>query len=305
MTGHKSCVDLIHYGPEAPSYRPVSLGESNTYCRQLARSHYENFTVASYLMPTDLRQHFYNIYAYCRWADDLADELADPNESLQMLDWWEEQLESRYAGRATHPVFVALGPTIESFEIPIEPFRQLLRAFRRDQRQTRYETLDDLLSYCECSANPAGRIVLHLARSHNAENAILSDLICTGLQLANFCQDVGRDYVRGRIYLPLESCREFGYSEADFDARVYNASFRYLLESEVDRAEAYLRAGVPLVDRVPSPFRVDIELFVRGGLAVLDAIRRAEYNVWRKRPTIGKWKKTQLLIGVWWRALVR
>ena len=301
MSSNESCIDLIRYGPGSENSTAVSLKDGNAYCRQLARSHYENFSVASFLLPRDLRQHFYNVYAYCRWADDLADEIGDPQESLRLLDWWEAQLEACYQGRSTHPVFVALRPTIQRFDMPIAPFRQLLYAFRRDQQQTRYETLDDLLSYCECSANPVGRIVLRLAHSDSVENAVFSDSICTGLQLANFCQDVARDNARGRIYLPQVNWAKCGYTEADFAACVYNAPFRELLKAEVDRAETYLQAGEPLVRKVRGPTCLDIELFVRGGLAILAAIRRADYNVWQQRPTIGKWKKTQLLIGAWCR----
>lgn len=305
MSSQEFCIDLDHFGPDAVSCPPVSLDEANFYCRQLARSHYENFTVASYLLPRELRQHFYNVYAYCRWADDLADETAGPAESLPLLDWWEEQLRFCYIGRVTHPVFVALQPTVRAFDLPIEEFCRLLQAFRRDQQQTRYDTREELLSYCQCSANPVGRIVLHLARCYDSENAALSDSVCTGLQWANFCQDVSNDYSRGRIYLPLESCRKFGYSEADFAAQVYNASFRDLLQSEVDQAEAYLHAGRPLVHRMPGRLRIDIDLFVRGGLYILEAIRHADYNVWDKRPTVKTWKKIQGLIGAWWRTRVR
>ncbi len=228
------------------------LPQAQAYCRRLARTHYENFTVASWLLPRKLRQHFANIYAYCRWSDDLADETAGGAESLQLLDWWQSQLDDCYRGIATHPVFVALQSTIDEFDIPIDPFRDLLIAFRQDQTQTRYETFDDLLGYCRNSANPVGRLVLYLGRCHDDRRGQLADNICTALQLANFWQDVARDYDRGRIYLPQESCRRAGYDEAMFARREFNPQFRQLLAGEVDRAES-LFARRPTAGRTHAP----------------------------------------------------
>lgn len=292
--------DLARFGPHVAS-TPPTPGEARAYCRRLARTHYENFTVASFLVPRALRPHFHAIYAYCRWADDLADETGSADESLALLDWWQESLEACYRGRATHPVFVALGKTIAEFAIPIGPFLALLTAFRRDQQQTRYATFEDLRAYCRGSADPVGRLVLYLARAHDGERGELSDQICTGLQLANFCQDVANDWDRGRIYLPGESWRRFGYDEAMFARREMNTAFRRVMEVEVARAEAFLIAGMPLADRMPREFQVQIELFARGGLAIVDAIRAIDYDVWRKRPTVGKWKKLGLLASSWWR----
>jgi squalene synthase HpnC len=291
--------ELSSYGP-GTSAAPPSLAEAQSYCRQLARTHYENFTVASWLLPRELRQHFCHIYAYCRWSDDLADETGDPAQSLRLLDWWEGQLDDCYRGLATHPVFVALVSTIQEFGIPIEPYRNLLIAFRQDQTQTYYETFDDLLGYCRNSANPVGRLVLYLARSHDDERGRLADSICTGLQLANFWQDVARDYDRGRIYLPQESCRRAGYDQSMFARREFNPQFRHLLSGEVDRAEQFLRAGQPLVTLMPRKLRVDIQLFIDGGLAILRAIRRIDYNVWRQRPVITRAAKLSLLLRAWW-----
>jgi squalene synthase HpnC len=291
--------ELAIYGPSADRERP-SLAEAQAYCRRLAESHYENFTVASWLLPAELRPHFCHVYAYCRWSDDLADETAGGNESLALLDWWQSQLEDCYRGVTAHPVFVALEETIREFEIPIEPFRDLLTAFRQDQIKTRYETFDELLGYCRNSANPVGRLVLHLGRCHDETRGQLSDSICTGLQLANFWQDAARDYDRSRIYLPMEDCRRFGYDEAMFARREFNPQFRELLKSEVDRAEAYLRAGQPLVDKMSPKLRVDVQLFIAGGLAILKAIRRNDYDVWQKRPTVSKTTKLGLLLRAWW-----
>jgi squalene synthase HpnC len=298
MSASDFAAELAQFGPQGA--RPkVRLEEARTYCERLARRHYENFTVASWLLPRHLKQHIYNIYAYCRWADDLADETGGGVTGLALLDWWEGQLQDCYRGRAQHPVFLALAETIEQFEIPQEPFLDLLSAFRQDQRQNRYETFEELLGYCRRSANPVGRLVLHLGRCHEPENVRLSDSICTGLQLANFWQDVARDWERGRVYLPTESRRRFGYRDEMLSRRECNSQFRELLAYEVQRAESYLLTGKPLIQRVPRELRIDVSLFVRGGLAVLTAIRRTKYDVWSKRPTVNKLAKLKLLLSAW------
>jgi squalene synthase HpnC len=303
MSAATFTAELASYGP-APlaARRAPSLAEAQDYCSRLAQSHYENFTVASWLLPAELRPHFHAVYAYCRWSDDLADETAGGDESLRLLDWWENELAACFRTETRHPVFVALRHTIEEFSIPIEPFRELLVAFRQDQYRKRYETFNDLLAYCRNSANPVGRIVLYLARSATAANFALSDSICTGLQLANFCQDVARDYDRGRIYLPQAECRAAGYDESRFARREYNTAFRELMAVQVARGEEMLRAGEPLIARVPRELRIDVSLFIRGGLAILDAIRRRNYDVWRRRPEVGKLTKLRLLAEAWWRS---
>ncbi|QDU93271.1 squalene synthase HpnC [Lignipirellula cremea] len=290
--------ELEKYGPGS-AMSPPGLLEAQDYCRRLAGSHYENFTVASWLLPPRLRQPFCNVYAYCRWADDLADETGDSFRSLELLSWWERQLDDCYRGRARHPVFVALINTIEEYDLPPEPFRDLLSAFRQDQRKRRYETFAELLDYCRRSANPVGRLVLRLGRFDNAANAAWSDSICTGLQLANFWQDVRRDYEQDRIYLPRETQRRFGYGEDMFEDRTASDAFRQMLAFEVDRAESYLEAGRPLLEQTPPSLRVDIDLFLRGGLAILDAIRRQQFDVWKRRPSVGKLAKIRLLWSAW------
>ena len=282
-------------------FPPVSLDDARSYCRKLATTHYENFSVVSLLVPRRLRPHFHAIYAYCRGADDLADESPNPQTALTRLDQWERHLCASFRGEANHPVFVALADTVRTFDLPIEPFTDLLTAFRRDQQQSRYETIDDLLDYCRCSANPVGRLVLRLAGGQTPENVSLSDSICTGLQLVNFCQDVARDYDRGRIYLPRASWQEFGYDEAMFARRQFNPAFAHMLAAEVGRAERFLFDGLPLARQAPREIRPQIELFARGGLEVVAAIRRIDYNVWAMRPIVSRFRKLQLLAAAWCR----
>jgi squalene synthase HpnC len=301
MSAATFAAELDSYGP-APltARRAPTLPEAQEYCRRLAKGHYENFTVASFLLPHELRPHFHAVYAYCRWADDLADETAGGVESLRLLDWWDDELAACYRGEAWHPVFVALRHTIDEFGIPIEPFGNLLIAFRQDQNRNRYETFNELLGYCRNSANPVGRLVLYLGRAAKPQNVALSDSICTGLQLANFWQDVARDYTRGRIYLPMSDCRAAGYDESMFERRQFNPAFRKLLAGEVERAESMLRLGERLVLQVPRELRLDVALFIRGGLAILDQIRRLDYNVWRRRPLVSKLAKLRILASAWW-----
>jgi squalene synthase HpnC len=300
--------------PAAHAPRPTSLAPTSSspapnratprqarrYCRRLARRHYENFTVASRLLPRRLRQHFANLYAYCRWADDLADESPDPQEALRLLEWWEGQLRECQTGRATHPVFIALAETIRRFNLPLDPFLDLLVAFRQDQRVARYETIEQVLEYCRWSANPVGRLVLMLGECCTTERMRLSDSVCTGLQLANFCQDVAGDWRRGRVYLPQDACRRHGFTEDDFARGVCNDAFRRLLAEHVDLAEGYLHAGSPLAAKMPPGLRLPVALFAAGGLAILEAIRRADYDVWTRRPTVSKWEKLRLVAKCWW-----
>lgn len=293
--------DLQLYGPQADPVEPPSRRRARRYCRRLARRHYENFSVLTRLLPRRLRQPVADIYAYCRWADDLADETGDPQRATALLRWWEGQLRQCYDGRATHPVFVALADTVRRFEIPSQPFADLLAAFRQDQRVTRYETTTEVLEYCRYSANPVGRLVLHLGRCATPDRVQLSDAVCTGLQLANFCQDVAGDWDRGRVYLPTVECRRFGFVEPDFARRQCTDAFRKLLRSRVDEAEGWLRRGWPLVARLPPDLRLPVALFVRGGMAVLGAIREAGFDVWTARPSVSRMDKLRIMWQCWWR----
>lgn len=304
MTATTFADDLLRYGPHAlrgDRVREPTLDEASAYCRSLARRHYENFTVASWLLPRHLRTHFCHIYAYCRWSDDLADELDSTEQSRQLLAWWEGQLDDCLAGRARHPVFVALRATIDQFAIPRRPLADLLIAFRQDQERTRYRDWPQLEDYCRYSANPVGELVLYLGRCHAPENVAMSDSICTGLQLANFCQDVCRDFARGRIYLPQDEWVQFGVDEALFGQRQAHDALRALLAFQVDRAERLLETGWPLVDHVPKELRIDVSLFVQGGLAILAAIRRARHDVWSSRPTVSRLAKMAIFARAWLR----
>jgi squalene synthase HpnC len=284
---------------------PVSLAEAETYCRRLATSHYENFPLVSWLLPRDLHQHFYNVYAYCRWSDDLADEIGDPARSLELLEWWQGQLDACYAGEARHPVFVALAQTIREFLIPRQPFADLLSAFQQDQRVSTYETFADLRDYCRRSADPVGRLVLYLVRQHTPRNVAWSDSLCTGLQLANFWQDVRRDRQLGRVYLPREDRLRFGYRDDDLERQITNQAFLDVMRFEVTRAREFLEAGLPLIPELPGRLQVDLELFARGGLRILGCIEEIGYRVWDVRPTVSKLDFARLFCGCVWRRLQR
>ncbi len=278
-----------------PAIAPA-LEEARAFCRKLAESHYENFHVASWFLPRALRPHFHSIYAYCRISDDLGDEVGDTAAALALLDLWGRELDACYEGRARHPVFVALAQTIRSCGIPKEPFADLLVAFRQDQTVTRFAAMDDVLAYCRYSANPVGRLVLYACGEVNEENFRLSDSTCTALQLANFWQDVRVDYGKGRVYLPQADMQRFGVTDATIAAGVATPEFRALMRHEVEFARRLFEQGLPLIDRVSRELALDLDLFSRGGLEILRAIERQDYDVLRARPAIGKTTKMQLAI---------
>ncbi len=274
---------------------PPSEAEAQEYCRRLARSHYENFSVATWFLPKRFQQHFFNVYAYCRISDDLGDEVGDTNASLKLLDEWETELDACYAGSPRHPVFVALAETVRVCQIPKHEFHDLLTAFRQDQTVTRYGTFEDLLGYCKNSANPVGHLVLYVCGYGDAERQKLSDFTCTALQLANFWQDVSVDYAKGRVYLPLEDLRRFGVQESDIEAQRNTPQFIEMMKFEVERAREWFRQGLPLVNKVNRELAVDIELFSRGGEEILKAIARQGYAVLGRRPAISKLRKLALV----------
>ena len=304
---------LALWGPGESRPTPT-LTQARAYCKQLATSHYENFTVASLLLPRRLLPHFHAIYAYCRWADDLGDETGGGQHALDLLAWWRRQLLNCYSPSSPevgnnesslHPVMVALKATIQTYQIPPEPFLDLLRAFEQDQRLPRYETYPQLLDYCRYSANPVGRLVLYVCDCFDESRAILADQVCTGLQLANFWQDVARDYAMGRVYLPAEDRRLFGYTDEDLASRRCTPAFVNLMRHEIQAARALFDAGMALVPRIPREMRIDIDLFIQGGRAILDKIEQIGFNVWQTRPALSKFEKGKLMAGAIFRQLFR
>jgi squalene synthase HpnC len=274
--------------------RPYSLPEAFAYCRRLTTSHYENFTVASWLLPRALRPHLYAVYTYCRSVDDLGDEAE--GDRLALLDDWEGELRRCYDGSPRRPAFVALRETVRRFDIPQEPFLRLIEANRMDQRVNRYRTYGELLGYCQNSANPTGHIVLYLFGYRDEERQRLSDSTCSALQLTNFWQDVRRDLDKGRIYIPLEDMERFGYGEADLLEGRVDGRFRDLMAFQVERTRELFRQGLELIPKVRGRARLDLRLFSLGGLAVLDAIEAIDYDVLHRRAKLSRARKAWLTV---------
>ena len=277
--------------------RVWSPEESRAYTRWLATHHYENFHVVSLLLPKRLHQDFYNVYAFCRWADDLADEIGDPAESLRLLAWWRSELQAMCTGSARHPVFVALAGTAREFSLPVQLFDDLIKAFEQDQTVTRYRDFEELFQYCRYSANPVGRLVLGLCGYQDAERQALSDATCTALQLANFWQDVTVDLEKDRVYLPLDLLEAHGYPLEELFARRFDPRFRAAMREAVNVTRELFLRGLPLADSVDRRLAIDLELFSRGGLRVLDKIERQDYDVLRSRPAISKVERVGLLLS--------
>jgi squalene synthase HpnC len=274
-----------------------TLAEAESYTRWLATHHYENFHVVSLLLPKRLHQDFYNVYAYCRWADDLGDEIGDTAESLRLLEWWNGLLADMYAGQATHPVFVALRPTVDKHSIPREPFADLVRAFVQDQTVTRYRNWDELFGYCRNSANPVGRLVLYLGGYSDARRQALSDATCTALQLANFWQDVTVDLLKDRVYLPFDLLERHGCTVEDLRAHRATPGLRAAMREAVDKARGLFLEGLPLSGMVDRRLSLDIDLFSSGGMRVLDKIESQDYDVLSARPAISRVERVRLLVA--------
>ena len=305
--------DLSRFGPER--CEPVSPEEAAAYTRRLAESHPENFHVISHLLPRSLRADFANVYAFCRWSDDLADEAGGAEKSLALLDWWSRELADCYAGQVRHPVFVALLPTIRRHDLPIGPFEDLIDAFRQDQRVGRYQSWSQLLDYCRRSANPVGRLVMMMCGYREDRLLNLSDQTCTGLQLANHWQDVRRDLIeRNRIYIPqevasihgldVEAMARFvgdGQAEAPISDDL-QSSYRETLRELVDRTMPLFAEGRALWGMVGPEVRPVLRLFTLGGEAVLQSIARDNYITLQRRPQLSRWTKLGILARVWLRA---
>jgi squalene synthase HpnC len=296
--------DALAGAPEeyrTPEERPT-LEEARAWCHQLATSHYENFHVATFFLPKRVRPHFESVYGFCRVSDDLGDEVGDTATALRLLRAWGEMLDECYdvPERSRHPVFVALRETVVECDLPRQLFHDLLRAFMQDQVKTEYATWDEAVEYSRYSANPVGRLVLMVCGYRDEERAVLSDKICTALQLANFWQDVVRDAEIPRRYLPAEYMQHYGVAEGQIEGRVFTPEFGAMIQALVERTRAMLREGAALPALVDAELRVTLELFAKGGEAILAGIEAQDYDVLRGRPVVTRRKKAMLLLGALW-----
>jgi squalene synthase HpnC len=274
-----------------------SVRAAFAHCEEMAKTHYENFPVASLLLPRRQRPYVAAIYAFARTADDFADEgTLSSSERLARLDDWERRLDASYRGEANDPVFIALAETAARTGIPRAPLSALLAAFRMDVTTSRYATFQELLQYCQYSANPVGQLVLHLFGQARPETIALSNSICTGLQLANFWQDVSVDWKKGRLYLPLEDLRHFGYTEGQIAESVLDDRFRALMEFQVIRARNCLLAGMSLPAMVGFRLRCELALTIRGGLGILKRVEAAGYDVLHQRPALQTADKARIVL---------
>jgi phytoene synthase len=283
----------------APSARPPGLGESYAACEKVARDHYENFPVASRLLPRRIRPHVAAIYAFARAADDYADEARYEGEDrIALLDDWQARLRACAGDRSENPVFVALGHTITKHSLPLRPFEDLLAAFRMDVTRNSYETFDEVLEYCRCSANPVGRLVLLLFGYRERRLHELSDRICTALQLTNFWQDLSIDLEKGRCYIPRDEMRSFGVSDGDLEARHVTPGFRELMQFQVRRTRGLFDEGEALPGFLRGRLRAEIRLTIAGGRRILGKIDRARGDVFSRRPKLGKADWARLIVAV-------
>lgn len=282
-----------------PASRPPAA-EAQAWCKRLAETHYENFHVATFFLPKVLRPHFYSVYGFCRTSDDLGDEVGSTEVATRLLGEWRAMLHECFATpeRSRHPVFVALQPTIAACRLPREPFDDLISAFEADQVYTHHESLATLEEYSRYSANPVGRLVLLVSGYNDPELLRLSDEICTGLQLANFWQDVVSDREeRGRRYLPADAMARYGVTEEQIAARRFDSKFRAMMEFLVNDARARLQRGQRITTLVERDLASTLELFAKGGHAILDAIEAQNFNTLQSRPVVSKAAKLRLLAG--------
>ena len=322
--------DLPTYGPDR--CEPTTYDQASAYAQRLVRSQYENFTVVSWFLPRRLRHHFAHVYAFCRWADDLGDETGDRQRSLELLRWWQTEIDRCYDDRPRHPVFVALRRTIQEYDIPRKPFDDLVDAFIQDQTTTRYDSFDQVLDYCTRSADPVGRLVLYLCGYRDEQRQRLSDATCTALQLANFWQDVRRDILeRDRVYIPADVAAKYELDiptlvqavKADAPAPGNNPEqhcntgaacacanvmspgihalqipYRRTLHDLCDRTQALFEKGRELWPLIDTAYRPDIQLFTLGGQAILRMIRRQRYDTLTRRPSLSKPAKITLMLRI-------
>ena len=279
-----------------PNLRPT-LVEAQAWCRHLATTHYENFHVATWFLPKRARPHFESIYAFSRAADDLGDEVADRETATRLLGEWRTMLDECYGNPAAsmHPVFVALHQTIVETGVPKQLFADLISAFEMDQVVIMHQSLDDLIGYSKLSANPVGRLVLWVSGYHDEPRALLSDKVCTALQLANFWQDVVEDWERGRRYIPADQMARFGVTDEMIAGKTFTPEFKALMQFLVDYAGNMLREGGQIADEVDAELAVTLRLFEQGGRAALDGIIAQDYDVLKQRPSVSKVTKIKLL----------
>ena len=271
--------------------------EAFAYCASITEAHYENFPVASFFLPEEKRPYIQALYAFSRVADDFADELNRPaDERMEELNAWEEHLRRCYEGEADHPVFIALRETVKRYNIPINPLRDLLTAFKRDVTQNRYETFEDLLSYCRCSANPVGRLVLMIFNYREESHFEYSDSICTALQLTNFWQDIDIDRKKDRLYIPLEDFERFKYSVKEWQDKKVTEGFLDLMKFEIQRTKDIFYQGAQLPSVVAKDLQLELKLIWFGGMEILRMIEKYNYNSIENRPKLGLMSKVKILL---------
>ncbi len=272
-----------------------NIADSYGYCERLAKRHYENFLVGSLLLPKDKKRHLYAIYAFCRITDDLGDDYL--GNRTEALNYWEKQTMECFTGEPQHPSMLALQHTVNLHNMPVEPFLKLIEANRMDQLKNTYRTFGELEFYCNHSANPVGHMVLWLFGYRDKERQNLSDHICTALQLTNFWQDIRRDLTLGRIYMPIEDIERFGYSTHELLQGKFTDAFQKLMVYQVARTRELFDRGQPLANKLDNKLRFDVELFIKGGLSVLNAIEKQNYNTFIHRPIVSKSQKLLLLLS--------
>ena len=281
----------------------LTLPAAYQHCRQVAATHYENFPVASHLLPRRLRDPVSVIYAFARTADDYADE-GDYTfaERLQLLAGYNAQLQDLMDGKpVTDPVFIALGDVIQRYSLPITLFRDLLSAFTQDVTQTRYASFSDVLDYCQRSANPVGRLLLYLYSHVSPSKLALSDHICTALQLVNFLQDLTQDIdEHNRIYLPQDEMQRYGINESHLRDRISDAAMQQLIQLQIQRASALLLAGAPLGNQLPGRIGLELRLIIQGGMRILQKLHHNDGDVFR-RPRL---RKSDYFV-MFWHAVIK
>ncbi|EMB15233.1 squalene synthase HpnC [Rhodopirellula europaea] len=300
---------FIIHGEDGRGCFRDGLADSRAECRAIAKASRENFLVATCLLPRAIRQPFYDLYAFCRTADDLADESGTPEKAVFALAEYRRAVAAMYSDERQDGqiagIFVALADTVRRYSIPRQLLDDLLDAFVQDQSIVRYRDEEQLLDYCRRSANPVGRMILRLADADSDENVLLSDEICTALQLVNFWQDVSRDRLIGRVYIPESIMHRFGFEDETIrrgldSGKTTPEEVRVAIKFLCKRTQERFHRGMPLVDQVPGWLSADLKLFVEGGLATVDAIEAIDFDVLRVRPVVRRSTQLRLLGRAMW-----